>query len=190
VKSELASGSLIAVEDSFRIVGNPRNEMRYFSEGKNDRWKRNPRVGNYQLKLVVCTASDLKQIPLEIQNISLKKNERFLNPFYYFNYGLGKKLKETLVINDPVFLNVYAKPDLGAGIFIKSDALGTDKYNKSYFCNTCGENEDLYRNAPLQQFINYVDSSTKFNNIPLLKDILKDDYTQIDYNWDKSFYTH
>lgn len=189
VNSELTSGSLIAIEDSFRIVGNPRNEMRYFSEGKNDRWKRNPRVGNYQLKLVVCTASDLKQIPIEIQNISLKKNERFLNPFYYFNYGLGKKLKETLVINDPVFLNVYAKPDLGAGIFIKSDALGTDKYNKSYFCNTCGENEDLYRNAPLQQFINYVDSSTKFNNIPLLKDILKDDYTQIDYNWDKSFYT-
>ena len=189
VKSELTSGSLIAIEDSFRIVGNPRNEMRYFSEGKNDRWKRNPRVGNYQLKLVVCTASDLKQIPIEIQNISLKKNERFLNPFYYFNYGLGKKLKETLVINDPVFLNVYAKPDLGSGIFIKSDALGTDKYDKSYFCNTCGENEDLYRNAPLQQFINYVDSSTKFNNIPLLKDILKDDYTQIDYNWDKSFYT-
>ena len=189
VKSELTSGSLIAIEDSFRIVGNPRNEMRYFSEGKNDRWKRNPRVGNYQLKLVVCTASDLKQIPLEIQNISLKKNERFLNPFYYFNYGLGKKLKETLVVNDPVFLNVYAKPDLGSGIFIKSDALGTDKYDKSYFCNTCGENEDLYRNAPLQQFINYVDSSTKFNNIPLLKDILKDDYTQIDYNWDKSFYT-
>ena len=189
VKSELTCGSLIAIEDSFRIVGNPRNEMRYFSEGKNDRWKRNPRVGNYQLKLVVCTASDLKQIPIEIQNISLKKNERFLNPFYYFNYGLGKKLKETLVINDPVFLNVYAKPDLGAGIFIKSDALGTDKYDKSYFCNTCGENEDLYRNAPLQQFINYVDSSTKFNNIPLLKDILKDDYTQIDYNWDKSFYT-
>jgi len=189
VKSELTSGSLIAIEDSFRIVGNPRNEMRYFSEGKNDRWKRNPRVGNYQLKLVVCTALDLKQIPIEIQNISLKKNERFLNPFYYFNYGLGKKLKETLVINDPVFLNVYAKPDLGSGIFIKSDALGTDKYDKSYFCNTCGENEDLYRNAPLQQFINYVDSSTKFNNIPLLKDILKDDYTQIDYNWDKSFYT-
>lgn len=189
VKSELTSGSLIAIEDSFRIVGNPRNEMRYFSEGKNDRWKRNPRVGNYQLKLVVCTASDLKQIPIEIQNISLKKNERFLNPFYYFNYGLGKKLKETLVVNDPVFLNVYAKPDLGSGIFIKSDALGTDKYDKSYFCNTCGENEDLYRNAPLQQFINYVDSSTKFNNVPLLKDILKDDYTQIDYNWDKSFYT-
>ena len=83
VKSELTSGSLIAIEDSFRIVGNPRNEMRYFSEGKNDRWKRNPRVGNYQLKLVVCTALDLKQIPIEIQNISLKKNERFLNPFYY-----------------------------------------------------------------------------------------------------------
>jgi hypothetical protein len=188
VKSELASGSLIAIEDSFRIVGNPRNEMRYFSEGKNDRWKRNPRVGNYQLKLVVCTASDLKQIPLEIQNISLKKNEKFLNPFYYYTYGSGKKLKETLVINDPVILNVYAKPDLGSGIYINESSFGGENIDKSYFCSTCGQDENLYNNATIQQFINYVDPSTKFYNIPVVMDILKDDYSQIDYNWSKSFY--
>ena len=188
VKSELASGSLIAIEDSFRIVGNPRNEMRYFSEGKNDRWKRNPRVGNYQLKLVVCTASDLKQIPVEIQNISLKKNEKFLNPFYYYTYGLGKKLKETLVISDPVFLNVYAKPDLGSGIYINESSFGGENIDKSYFCSTCGQDENLYNNATIQQFINYVDPSTKFYNIPVVMDILKDDYSQIDYNWNKSFY--
>ncbi len=188
VKSELASGSLIAIEDSFRIVGNPRNEMRYFSEGKNDRWKRNPRVGNYQLKLVVCTASDLKQIPLEIQNISLKKNEKFLNPFYYYTYGSGKKLKETLVINDPVILNVYAKPDLGSGIYINESSFGGENIDKSYFCSTCGQDENLYNNATIQQFINYVDPSTKFYNIPVVMDILKDDYSQIDYNWNKSFY--
>jgi hypothetical protein len=188
VKSELASGSLIAIEDSFRIVGNPRNEMRYFSEGKNDRWKRNPRVGNYQLKLVVCTASDLKQIPLEIQNISLKKNEKFLNPFYYYTYGSGKKLKETLVINDPVILNVYAKPDLGSGIYINESSFGGENIDKSYFCSTCGQDENLYNNAAMQQFINYVDPSTKFYNIPVVMDILKDDYSQIDYNWNKSFY--
>lgn len=188
VKSELASGSLIAIEDSFRIVGNPRNEMRYFSEGKNDRWKRNPRVGNYQLKLVVCTASDLKQIPLEIQNISLKKNEKFLNPFYYYTYGSGKKLNETLVINDPVILNVYAKPDLGSGIYINESSFGGENIDKSYFCSTCGQDENLYNNATIQQFINYVDPSTKFYNIPVVMDILKDDYSQIDYNWNKSFY--
>jgi hypothetical protein len=187
-KSELASGSLIAIEDSFRIVGNPRNEMRYFSEGKNDRWKRNPRVGNYQLKLVVCTASDLKQIPLETQNISLKKNEKFLNPFYYYTYGSGKKLKETLVINDPVILNVYAKPDLGSGIYINESSFGGENIDKSYFCSTCGQDENLYNNATIQQFINYVDPSTKFYNIPVVMDILKDDYSQIDYNWNKSFY--
>jgi hypothetical protein len=188
VKSELASGSLIAIEDSFRIVGNPRNEMRYFSDGKNDRWKRNPRVGNYQLKLVVCTASDLKQIPVEIQNISLKKNEKFLNPFYYYTYGSGKKLKETLVINDPVILNVYAKPDLGSGIYINESSFGGENIDKSYFCSTCGQDENLYNNATIQQFINYVDPSTKFYNIPVVMDILKDDYSQIDYNWNKSFY--
>ena len=138
VNGELSSGSLITVEDSFRIVGNPRNELRYFSDGKNDRWKRNPRVGNYQIKLVVCTEKDLKQIPDEVQNISHKKNDKFANPFYYYAHGDGKKLKETLVVNDPVLLNVYAKPDLGSGIYINENSFGNENFDKSYFCKTCG----------------------------------------------------
>ncbi|MBK7181548.1 MAG: hypothetical protein IPH89_00735 [Bacteroidetes bacterium] len=48
------------VSDKFRIVGNPRNEQRYFSNGKNDRWKRNPRVGAYKFMLVFVQAMILK----------------------------------------------------------------------------------------------------------------------------------
>ena len=187
--SILKSGETIALFDSIRIVGNPRNEQRYFLQEKNQRWKRNPRVGNYQFKLVVCTEKDLKTIPKEVKLIGIKSNEKFVNPFFYFEKGDGKKLNETIVMNDPVLLKVTANPDLGSGIFINKDAFGNQAYDKSNFCKTCGDNPELFNNAPVQQFINYVDASTKFNNIPLVKDILKDDYTQIDYNWDKSFYT-
>jgi len=180
---------ITTIEDSFRIVGNPRNEQRYFEQGKNNRWKRNPRVGNYQFKIVVCTASDLNKIPSEVKNIGLKKDERFIHPFYYFEYGEGKKLSETIVMSDPIMLKVVAKPDLGTGIYVKDEAFGKEPYDKSLFCISCGQSEDLYKNAPMQQFINYVDASTKFNNIPLIADILKDDYTQVEYNWNKSFFT-
>lgn len=183
------SNEVISIVDSFRIVGNPRNEQRYFSGNTNDRWKRNPRVGNYQFTIVVCSENDIKIIPKEIKSISSKKNGKYLNPFFYFEYGDGKKLNETLVMNDPVKLKVIAKPDLGAGIYIKKGAFGGAPYDKSYFCNTCSEDEQLYRNAPTEQFINYVDSSTKFNNIPVISDILKNDFTQVDYNWSKCFYS-
>jgi hypothetical protein len=183
------NGETITISDSIRIVGNPRNDQRYFVDGKNHRWKRNPRVGNYQFKLVVCTQKDWEIIPKEIKSISLKTNEKFKNPFYYFEQGDGKKLTETIIMNDPILLKVVAHPDLGSGVFINNDAFGNANYDNSNFCKTCGDNQDLYNNAPIQQFINYVDASTKFNNIPLVKDILKDDYTQIDYNWDKSFFT-
>jgi hypothetical protein len=185
----LKNGETITIVDSIRIVGNPRNEQRFYKDGTNQRWKRNPRVGNYQFKLIVCTEQDLKQMPEEVKSIGLKSNERFINPFYYFEYGAGKKLNETIVMNDPVLLKVSANPDLGSGVFINKDAFGKEAFDKSNFCKTCGDNQELFNNAPIQQFINYVDASTKFNNIPLVKDIMSDDYTQIDYNWDKSFYT-
>src|SRR4051812_24682794 len=50
-----ADGEYHTIIDSIRIVGNPRNETLYFSDGKNDRWKRNPRVGNYSFLLVVTS---------------------------------------------------------------------------------------------------------------------------------------
>ncbi|MFY8028372.1 MAG: hypothetical protein ACOVPB_04290 [Bacteroidia bacterium] len=184
----LKPGAQVTITDSFRIVGNPRNEERYFNNGKNDRWKRNPRVGKYQFMLVVCTEKDLKLIPKEVQSIHLKKGAQFINPFYYFKFGDGKNLQETIIADDPVALKVHAKPDLGSGIYVNNESFGGQSYEKSYFCKTCGQDDNLYQNAPVQQFINYVDASTKFNNIPVVMDILKDDYSQIEYNWNKSFF--
>jgi len=182
------AGEVSTVTDAFRIVGNPRNEARYFAEGKNNRWKRNPRVGTYQFKIVVCSEKDLNTIPKEVKSIALKQEDKFVNPFYYFENGEGKRLTETIVMDDPIQLKVIANPDLGSGIYVRAGAFGNQTFDKSNYCATCSENENLYHNAPIEQFINYVDSSTKFNNIPLLLDILKDDYSQIEYNWNKSFF--
>jgi hypothetical protein len=184
----IALGDRITVTDSFRIMGNPRNEQRYFSNGNNDRWKRNPRVGNYEFMLVLCTDKDKQLIPAEVQAIHLKKEHQFINPFYYFNHGAGKKLSETLLLKDPVVLKAVASPDLGSGIYVNADNYGKEPYDRSYFCKTCGQDEQLFQSAPVQQFINYVDASTKFNNIPLVMDILKDDYSEVEYNWNKSFF--
>jgi hypothetical protein len=173
------------ISDSFRIVGNPRNEKKFYSNSVNDRWKRNLRVGDYQFLLVVSTMENQNKIPPYIKDISIMSNERYYNPFYYFLYGDGKKLNNTIVYSSPIKLDIVAKPDLGSGIYFNYN---NTAYDTSGFCSTCGQDSSLYKNAPFQQFINYVDESTKMENIPVVADILKDNYSKMDYNWNKAFY--
>jgi len=183
-----ADNSFHKIKDNFRIIGNPRNEERYVHDGVNNRWQRNPRVGKYSFLLVVVTENDLKNIPSYIQNISLKNNGHFSNPYYFFLSGDGKQLKKTIANKSLSTLKVIAQPDLGGGIYV-DDARFDGKVDKSGFCATCGQDSNLYKNAPIQQFINYVDASTKMNNIPVIEDVLEDNYSKMDYNWNKSFYT-
>ena len=52
----------------------------------NNRFKRNPRVGEYSFMLVVCDEDALNQIPDYIKNISLTdENGAFVNPYSYFS---------------------------------------------------------------------------------------------------------
>ncbi len=183
-------GEFHKVTDHFRIVGNPRNEQRYYTNGKNDRWKRNPRVGNYSFLLVVTTADNLNhdKIPKGVQNISIVENGSFINPWFYFFYGDGRKLKNTIVQQSPNYLKVIAKPDPGAGIYI-ANAIFDPVHATKYYCKTCGNDSALHKNAPFEQFGHYIDPSTKMNNIPVIADVLKDNYSRMDYNWNRRFFT-
>jgi hypothetical protein len=178
------------ITDHIRIVGNPRNEKRYYSEKGNDRWKRNPRVGDYSFLLVVTTEDKLKQskIPAYISDISQTDGGAFISPYFYFLYGEGKSLKNTIVQKFPYHLNVICKPDPGAGIYVKPMFYKAETSGK-YFCKTCGQDSNLYKNAPFEQFIHYIDASTKMNNIPVIADVLNDGYSKMDYNWNKRFYS-
>jgi hypothetical protein len=177
------------VTDRFRIVGNPRNEKRYYSDSGNDRWKRNPRVGRYSFMLVVTVEENIRQktIPEYVQDISLMSDNTFVNPYFYFLHGDGKKLKNTVTQKSVNYLKVVAKPDPGAGIYIKP-MFFKEKESGKYFCKTCGMDSGLYRNATYEQFIHYIDPSTKMENIPVIEDVLNDNYSKLDYNWNKRFY--
>ncbi|HPS63624.1 MAG TPA: hypothetical protein PLK82_11225, partial [Bacteroidales bacterium] len=182
-------GEFHKVHSHFRIVGNPRNEQRYFDKGVNDRWKRNPRVGTYRFMLVVTEAGNITQnrIPAPVQDIGLTGPAGFVNPFYWFLYGPGRTLENTVVQVSPALLKVVAKPDPGAGIFLnpvnfsREDA---DRFKKA----GCGQDSGIFRNAAFEQFIHFIDPSTKMNNIPVIADVLNDNYSRMDYNWNKRFW--
>lgn len=182
-------GEFHKVSGSFRIVGNPRDEQRYFSEGRNDRWKRNPRVGEYSFLLVVARQEmiDSNKIPSYVQNISLMHDTLFVNPYFYFLYGEGATLPQTIASVSPFRLKVIAKPDPGAGIYINPYHYPEEKY-ANFFTVSCGNDPAIYRKAAFEQFVHYIDPSTKFSNIPVIADVTNGEYTLREYNWNKQFY--
>jgi hypothetical protein len=183
-----ADNNYHTIADAFNIVGNPRNEERYIQNGINNRWQRNPRVGEYSFLLVVTSEEEMAAIPQAVQTLNLREEGHFLNPYYYFLYGDGKQLKKTIAHKSASILKVVAQPNLGSGIYV-DDARFNGNVDKSAFCATCGQDSNLYENAAIQQFINYVDASTKMEHIPVVADVLKDNYSKLDYNWNKCFYT-
>ncbi|MCK4663397.1 MAG: hypothetical protein KAT68_11065 [Bacteroidales bacterium] len=178
------------IKNSFCIAGNPRNEEKYFYNEENDRWKRNPRTGNYSFLLVVSSEKNIQDsvIPQYIVDISKKKNNQFVNPYYYFLYGKGKKIKNTVVKKSLSELKVIAKPNLGNGIYINKSRFKGKNIDTVYYSSCCGDNQEIYKNASFEQFIHYIDASVKFNNIPVIADVLNDGYSKMDYNYNKQFF--
>lgn len=185
-----ADGKFHTVTDHFRIVGNPREEKRYYRDGKNDRWKRNPRVGFYEFLLVVTVPENIQQhvIPDYISHIGKLQDSVFVNPFFYFRYGKGTMLPNTLIVYIPDLLKVVANPDPGSGIYIHPGYFPKEKVQDDFTSN-CGQDPELYASAPFQQFIHYIDPTTKYSNIPVIADVLNEGYSKTDYNWNKQFYS-
>jgi hypothetical protein len=184
-----ADGEFHKVTDRFRIVGNPRCEKRYYGGDVNQRWKRNPRVGEYSFLLVVTETANVKNsiLPAEVQNICLQGQSGFMNPYYYFLHGPGKRLPNTVIQKAGVQLKVIARPDLGAGIYENPQWFSKEDMAK-YGNPCCGQDSAFYKNAAFEQFIHYIDAGTKLYNIPVVADVLGDNYSKTDYNWNARFY--
>jgi hypothetical protein len=187
---ELDAGQGVEITDVFRIVGNPRNEQQFFYKDNNDRWKRNPRVGDYSFMLIITNKDDLDKMPDDIVYIHKKNNNNFSSPYFYFLYGEGKDLPSTTIFLDNKFINVKASPCPGNGVYINPynfEAPGFDDMDK-YFSENCSDCDEMYENAHFKQFVHYIDNSAKLYNIPIIQNIYDDLYTKTDYNWGRAFY--
>lgn len=148
----------------------------------NNRWKRNPRMGNYKFMLVVCNAEDLGEIADEAKNITKKDSAgHFVNPFSYFLSGPGSKLKGTKVILSDKILAVSSRLDLEKGIYI--DRLSANKVdiNTSFYSNTCGESDKLYHDAQFAQYFHHINKNWEFVNVKKTMDVFDENLTREQY---------
>ena len=229
-----------AVTDYFRIVGNPRDEKKYYgadltknnfnkeavdnvinnikgtpewfasvkekaiNNGKdldeqlyldaiwiindnknrgdvNNRFKRNPRVGEYSFMLVVCDEDALNQIPDYIKNISLTdENGAFVNPYSYFSKNKNKGI-EVVVSDRRLKTRAVITPEYG--VFLDETQIKTNDYSVDNSNPRCSNSEEMYSNALYKQFLSHVSQQYTLRNIPLIKDVVSDDdpYTMKEY---------
>lgn len=238
----LFPGEEIIVTDSFKIVGNPRNEKKYFGvspdkfldldeaildkmnyiktipewlikinekakkEGckpeeqiylnaiwainyeknsdqtVNNRWKRNPRMGNYEFMLVVTSPEDIGKIPMEIRDLQLTNNSgKYVNPFGYFLFKGKNDLKNTTILVSEKKLNITTKMDLASGIYIDRLSINKSNFTTDSFVNNCNSSKELYHKANFQQYFHNIDKDFTVYNVPEIRDVVGENFTKEEY---------
>jgi len=245
----LEPGEETMIKDSFKIVGNPRNEIKYFGadpekyiaiedsikskiafvrsvpgwmktctekakelgttideqiylnalwginyekqrmKDVNNRWKRNPRMGNYEFMLVVTSPEDIGKIPMRIRDIQKQDSAgRFLNPFGYFLLGKGKDLTNTYVLLSQKKLKVLSKLDLGSGIYVDKLGINKSKFSLESLNASCYNSPELYKQAQFTQYFHNIDKDFTVYNIPEIRDVTGENFTKGEYEELRSKY--
>lgn len=244
---ELGWGEEISVTDSFRIIGNPRNEELYVGRDDraglsarkisnminyirsepswmagidakarangvtedqqiyrdaiwqidnnrkvglaNNRWKRNPRMGKYKFMLVVTSEAVVNNLPKSVNNITLTEtNQHFINPFYYFLYGPGSVDNNIKVAVAQQQLNIKAKLDPGAGVYVNPFELMQSGIDTTSYCEICGTDSLTFRRSQFMQYFFYEDKSHILPTIPVTANVVADNYTREQYKENKEKY--
>ena len=147
----------------------------------NNRFKRNPRVGEYSFMLVVCDEDALNQIPDYIKNISLTdENGAYVNPYSYFSKNKNKNV-EVVVSDKRLKTRAVITPEYG--VFLDETQIKTNDYTVDNSNPRCSDSEEMYSNALYKQFLSHVSQQYTLRNIPLIKDVVSDDdpYTMKEY---------
>ncbi len=147
----------------------------------NNRFKRNPRVGEYSFMLVVCDEDALNQIPDYIKNISLTdENGAFVNPYSYFSKNKNKGI-EVVVSDRRLKTRAVITPEYG--VFLDETQIKTNDYSVDNSNPRCSDSEEMYSNALYKQFLSHVSQQYTLRNIPLVKDVVSDEepYTMKEY---------
>jgi hypothetical protein len=153
----------------------------------NNRWKRNPYVGNYSFLLAVTSAENLSTIPEPIKDINKSINGVFINPYYYFKYD--KYLLENNhieVIESKNVLRTSAKFNLGSGLYVSETSLKNASFDTLYYSDNCCSSDKVFKNAQFEQYFHNINKNYSYKNIPVIYDVVRDNYSQNDYTKNKS----
>ncbi len=154
------------------------NNKRLLDTTSNNRWKRNPRMGNYRFMLVVAEDKDLIKMPISVRNISLNEADgTFVNPFEYFESRKGR-LRNTIVYTSDIVLHVKSVFKLENGIYMNRLKTTRQNINKLYYNELCNDSINLYTSAHFEQYFHPINRSINLKNIKEVSDVSGGEYTK------------
>ncbi len=144
----LSAEGLALVRTSMTLRSDPRNEFPQHPAA------RDPRVGSYSV-LVVALPEDAftkNPLPPSVSDLRVREGDHFIDPYWYWLHGPGSRIPgvSTLVKNDVVHLRASPEP-----------ARGVD-----------GRDPD----AAFQNFRPHIDPASRFNNVPFIADVLRNEF--------------
>ncbi|MCX8081002.1 MAG: hypothetical protein N3F09_07190 [Bacteroidia bacterium] len=143
----------------------------------NRRERRNPRMGIYEMILVVMPKQILRNYPEESKNLGVKnKNGKYENIFYFWKKN---KDKDVLVHSIKPKIRVWAKYDPKTGIFI--DTTVFKDFGKQFWSRQCNASEEQYRKAHFVQYLHYLNPQFPIHNISDIENTLDSSFTPEDY---------
>lgn len=129
----------------------------------NRRERRNPRMGEYEMILVVLPKKYLSPFAQEVKNLGLKDDKgNFVNVFYFWRKNKNENI---FVYNRFPKIKVSAAFNPKSGIFI--DTTNYVKFYKNYFSSWCNAGQNKFKTAHFAQYIHYLNPNFPIHNIPV-----------------------
>jgi hypothetical protein len=82
-------------------------------------------------------------------------------------------------------LKTYAKLNLNTGIYVDLLKYKKSGVDRSDFNLNCGNSEQLFHEAHFEQLFHHIDHNFRLKNIPLISDVVEENYSQKEYNENK-----
>ena len=116
----------------------------------NNRWKRNPRVGNYSFILIVVTKEELDKLPASLKKISKPGGEKFINPYYDLLHNVKLLGNENaFIIKSDKVLKMFAKFDPGSGLYIDLLKFNNREIDTTYYSENCGSSNAIFQEGAI-----------------------------------------
>lgn len=180
---EKARANKISVDEQFYIDALwSLNDQRQRDSSTNNRWKRNPRVGQYEFMLVFAAQEGLNRMPEAFKDLATPmKNGQYLNPFAYVRENGLNSVVHTRVMRVRPRLQVHAKLDLTRGIYVNPLSVSKPGFTRTYFNSDCNDSLNQYAQAHLELFFHNINRDYVLHNVKEVRDVVGENLTREQY---------
>lgn len=149
----------------------------------NNRWKRNPRMGEYKFYLLVTNSDRIYKIPKGNIDLAMHdSNDVFSNPFKYFTSAKVKADANLAFMESPKKIKVNASINLRKGIYFDRLKARSSTYSSQYHNETCNIDTLLYQTAQVEQYFHDINRDFPLRNVPEIKDVVGENMSRDEYD--------